>query len=200
MFVELSAAISTTERMIRPAEIWQIFNDVATNYEPKQWIGLCRRLARDPAHADELAKLALTAWHHDLQIPHLHTDDVLRRMAQHYKLGIIANQWQGIADRLKQHGWLEHFSVIVGSAEAGVSKPDPRIFRMALDQAKCAPSDAVMVGDRIDNDIAPANALGMATIRLMQGSSAWQQPRNDREQPTATVMGIADVPALFDLT
>lgn len=39
-------------------------------------------------------------------------------------------------------------------------KPDPKLFTIACAQAGCAPEDAVMIGDRLDNDIAPAKAIG----------------------------------------
>jgi putative hydrolase of the HAD superfamily len=50
-----------------------------------------------------------------------------------------------------------------------------------------------MVGDRIDNDIVPARALGMAAILLRSGRHRRQRPRNDAEVPDAVV---TDVPEL----
>src|SRR3569623_1332521 len=100
---------------------------------------------------------------------------------------------------MKQHGWADFFCCIVGSAEAGVSKPDLQIFTVALEQARCLPAEAVMVGDRIDNDIAPANLLGLGTVHVRQGPSGAQKPRNPNEEPTASVAGIANVPDLFGM-
>lgn len=39
-----------------------------------------------------------------------------------------------------------------------------------------------MIGDRIDNDIEPANKLGMKTIWVKQGFSVYQIPMNDFQQ------------------
>src|SRR5207249_3433247 len=47
--------------------------------------------------------------------------------------------------------------------EVGRSKPDPALFRHALRAARAGPAECLMVGDRLDNDVAPAVALGMAT-------------------------------------
>lgn len=54
---------------------------------------------------------------------------------------------------------MSYIKLIVASAEEGVAKPDKRIFEIALDKANCEPQAAVMIGDRVDNDIVPAKAL-----------------------------------------
>ena len=47
--------------------------------------------------------------------------------------------------------------------------PDRRIFEIALERSGCKPENAVMIGDRIDNDIVPAKQLGMKTIWIKTG-------------------------------
>ena len=78
-----------------------------------------------------------------------------------------------------------------------MSKPDPVIFRLALDAADCAPADAVMIGDRLDNDIRPAKVLGFATVRVLQGPGRLQQPRDPAETPDATAADLDALAALF---
>ena len=46
----------------------------------------------------------------------------------------------------------------------------------------CLPENAVMIGDRIDNDIEPANRLGMRTIWVRQGFSIYQQSINEYQK------------------
>jgi FMN phosphatase YigB (HAD superfamily) len=41
-----------------------------------------------------------------------------------------------------------------------------------LERAGCALSEAVMIGDRLDNDIRPARLRGWKTIRVAQGFAA----------------------------
>jgi ribonucleotide monophosphatase NagD (HAD superfamily) len=50
-----------------------------------------------------------------------------------------------------------------------------------------------MVGDRLDNDIAPAKRLGMQTIRVLQGFARHQRPRSAAEEPDHTIRAIADL-------
>ncbi len=97
---------------------------------------------------------------------------VLAELAAKYHLGIIANQPTGSEQRLEAFGIRQYFDVVAASAEVGFAKPDPRIFETALSKADCAPSECVMVGDRLDNDIAPAAALGMHTVWIKQGWGA----------------------------
>lgn len=94
---------------------------------------------------------------------------VLDDLASNYKLGIIANQIAGAEKRLKQYGIGQYFDIIISSAEVGFAKPDKRIFLAALNQVDCSPSECVMIGDRLENDISPAAALGMHTVWIKQG-------------------------------
>ncbi|MBQ7491741.1 MAG: HAD family hydrolase [Clostridia bacterium] len=89
-----------------------------------------------------------------------------------YRLGVIANQAPGLSERLKAWGLDEFFDVVVSSSEVGVSKPDRAIFARALSLAECHPEQAVMIGDRPDNDLVPAKALGMGTVWVRQGLAA----------------------------
>ena len=87
-------------------------------------------------------------------------------------MGVIANQSLGTEKRLINYGIRKFFEIIISSAEAGLEKPDPEIFRLALRTAGCLPAETCMIGDRLDNDIVPAAKLGMKTIWVRQGSFA----------------------------
>ncbi len=47
-------------------------------------------------------------------------------------------------------------------------------FEKAFKSAECHPHNSVMVGDRLDNDIRPAKALGMKTVWIRKGLSIYQ--------------------------
>jgi HAD superfamily hydrolase (TIGR01549 family) len=91
-------------------------------------------------------------------------DSLVERLSLHYRLGLIANQGPECRARLAALGLLDSFAVVALSEERGLFKPDPDLFRWAIARAGTSPSECVMVGDRLDNDIAPAQAVGMATI------------------------------------
>jgi ribonucleotide monophosphatase NagD (HAD superfamily) len=50
---------------------------------------------------------------------------------------------------------------------AGVEKRGLASSRLALSRAKCTPEEAVMIGDRFENDIRPARLQGWKTIRIL---------------------------------
>lgn len=102
--------------------------------------------------------------------------NVLSNLRQKYQLGIIANQEAGTEKRLENWKISQYFDVIVSSAEAGYSKPDEHIFKIALEKSKCLAKNAVMIGDRLDNDIYPAKKLGFKTIWIRQGFGGFQKP------------------------
>jgi FMN phosphatase YigB (HAD superfamily) len=58
------------------------------------------------------------------------------------------------------------FEVVGISDEVGLKKPDRRFLEYVLERAGCEANETVMVGDRIDNDIAPAQELGMKTVQI----------------------------------
>jgi FMN phosphatase YigB (HAD superfamily) len=76
------------------------------------------------------------------------------------------------------------------SAEEHVEKPNRVIFELALSRAGCTASHAVMIGDRLDNDIRPAKLLGWRTIRVTQGFGRLQSPRDGWDEADRTVANV----------
>ena len=113
--------------------------------------------------------------------------EVLKILSETYKLGIIANQPLGTAKRLESYGISEYVSLVISSAEEGMEKPDPMIFLRALERADCKACEAVMIGDRPDNDILPAKALGMKTVRITQGLGGMMPVLNETMRADYTI-------------
>lgn len=132
-----------------------------------------------------------------LDIPYPGAAQVLTHLSENYNLGIIANQNAGSEERLEKFGLRQYFDVIISSAEAGVKKPDLRIFSLALQQAGCTSFEAAMIGDRLDNDIIPAKKLGFMTVRVVQGYSRLLMPKSEKEEPDFSVNSLEDLLPLF---
>lgn len=66
-----------------------------------------------------------------------------------------------VDDVLPATGLPDLWDGVVTAAEAGYPKPDPRLFRFALERAGAAPIDAVMVGDSYERDVLGARAAGV---------------------------------------
>ncbi|MDE6580792.1 MAG: HAD family hydrolase [Ruminiclostridium sp.] len=138
--------------------------------------------------------LKKTPWHREDERLYPETEEILQYLHdKNYIIGAIANQDFGTEKRLEEYGIRSYFSSITASAEEGVAKPDPEIFRRAFKSAGCSSEKSVMIGDRLDNDIAPAKALGMKTIWIKQGFSAYCSPTCPQEQPDYTIVNLLEL-------
>ena len=132
-------------------------------------------------------------WYGELEKLYPDTKMILEILSKKYKLGVIANQSLGTKERLDNWNIGKYFDVVVASAEAGCAKPDLKIFDLALEQAGCKPNDAVMIGDRLDNDIVPAKQIGMKTVWVRQGFAKYQIICNESEQPDFIIDSISNI-------
>ena len=132
-------------------------------------------------------------WNSDDEVVYPEAEDCLRALSKRYRIGVIANQNPGSKQRLDRIGLLKYIDLVIASAEEGVAKPDLRIFQIALDRANCKPEEAVMVGDRIDNDIIPANKIGMKTVWIRQGFGGLAQPQAAVETPDYTINNLSEL-------
>lgn len=138
--------------------------------------------------------LTKTPWHSEEEVPYPDVVSTLTELKQRgYKLGVVANQKYGTEQRLKNWNLLQFFYFIAASAELGMAKPEPAIFKWALEQADCHPQNVVMVGDRLDNDMAPANRFGIHSVRLLRGLGAYHKPQSADEKPEYTISSLAEL-------
>lgn len=142
--------------------------------------------------------IELPPWHKDAEKPYADTESVLKQLTvKGYRLGIIANQIPGTRDRLSNWGLLKYFDIVLASAEEGISKPNTEIFHRALTAARCLPENAVMIGDRLDNDIVPAKKVGMKTVWIKQGLGGLASVIHKTEQPDYEIYNLPQILTLF---
>ena len=126
-------------------------------------------------------------------------DGLLRRLRERgLRLGIVANQPLAARERLARAGIGDLFDHQGLSGITGLSKPDPRAFQVAAETLGAPASACIMVGDRIDNDIAPAKALGMAVIQFRGGRHRRQRARSPAEEPDAVVTDVMELEAAIE--
>jgi putative hydrolase of the HAD superfamily len=116
---------------------------------------------------------------------------LLAAVKERARIGIVSNNLlDEQQEKIRTCGLDRFVDVLVVSEELGVSKPDPAIFRVALDRLACAPEQAVMVGDSWSADIAGARAAGIRAI--------WFNPRRlpapDDREPIAQLYAFEPVP------
>ena len=103
---------------------------------------------------------------HHLEPAVVEVIDALRERG--LKVGLVSNAFDPpelMLELFAEIGLLERLDAIALSAEVGKRKPHPLMFESALKQAGVGPAEAVMVGDRLREDVAGAQALGIATLQ-----------------------------------
>jgi len=87
------------------------------------------------------------------------------------RLAVVANTWPEparlVRRELDELGVARLVDAIVLSGEVGVRKPEPPIFERALAGLGVDATAAVFVGDRLEDDVAGAAALGMTTVQAL---------------------------------
>ncbi len=90
---------------------------------------------------------------------------MVRRLARRSRIGVVTNNETAEQEEKLRFLHLESYvDPLVASAQVRVAKPDPRIFRIALERAGVRRSHAVMVGDSWTNDVLGARAAGIRPV------------------------------------
>ena len=112
------------------------------------------------------------------QTTHAVRDNVapLSELARRHRLGIVSNFYGNLATVCDELGIRSLFQAIVDSQAVGWKKPDPRIFRHALDELGVKPAEATFVGDSLSRDMAGARSVGMAHIWLVPAAASDPRP------------------------
>ena len=171
---------------------------VSADYVAEQALEFYKQNRKGDKEILKKLNVKLPKWESEYEELYPDTENILKDLHEKYKIGIIANQDFGTADRLQNFGILKYIDLVVASAEEGVAKPDKRIFDIALERAGVIPEEAFMIGDRIDNDILPAKNIGMKTMWLRQGFGGMWKIKSDDELPNFIADNLQDVVSILD--
>jgi putative hydrolase of the HAD superfamily len=112
-------------------------------------------------------------------------------------VGLVTNgASQTQRDKIAVTGLSRYLDVIVISGEAGVAKPDPEIFDLALGKLGVPPGAAWHVGDSLAADIAGARNAGLAAAIWLNRSGA--PPPAGAAVPTHEIRSLRDLLLLLD--
>ena len=93
------------------------------------------------------------------------TYSVLDFIASKYKMAIITNGFNEVVEmKVKNCQFDKYFDLVQTSEDAGVQKPNPRIFQKVLDFFNLSNDEAIMIGDNLQTDIEGANSVNMRSI------------------------------------
>ena len=101
---------------------------------------------------------------------------VLDELRRRHRLAVISNSNGTVRELLRRVGLLPYFEVVIDSHEERIEKPDPRIFRRAMDRMGARPDRSLYVGDFYHIDVAGARAAGMRAMLLDPGGFHGDKP------------------------
>ncbi|ELR65226.1 2-haloalkanoic acid dehalogenase [Photobacterium marinum] len=95
--------------------------------------------------------------------------------------------------KLRETGILDYFSLVMTSEQAGVAKPDPRIFQAAINSAKESPEDCWYIGNHPENDALAAQQVGMKAVWLNRYGSDTRSEIRPGTRVVRSLTGFADL-------
>jgi REG-2-like HAD superfamily hydrolase len=160
----VDAAVAAAAREAAWPEDW---TDPAT--QRAFWLGFYREVLGSLGHSQEELAEALFQAFSDPAGYRLFDDvrPALDELAgRGMTLGLVSNFEPWLDEVLALQGIADRFAAVAISGTLGVAKPDPRIFKAALDEAGADPAATVHVGDQPVNDVAGALAAGITPVLI----------------------------------
>ncbi len=148
------------------------------------WAEAARRLGLSPQDADRLREDFFAGDRMDQSLM-----TFIRSQRPLRKIGLITNIWKD-GRRWLEDRWhaLDAFDVIIASAEVGLMKPDPGIYRLALERLGVHASEAVFVDDMPAN-VDAARAVGMHALRFLDTAQTLSDLQHTLGEPEASALG-----------
>lgn len=116
-----------------------------------------------------------------------------RLAAAGYLCGVAGNADLAAEDDIRALTGLER---VFTPASLGAAKPDPAFFERLAATVELPPEQIAYVGDRVDNDVAPALGAGMVAVWLRRGPWAAIQPPPEQAgiRPSAVIDSLGELP------
>jgi len=186
---------------LQPADYLAAETETLASRAPDFWRGVIWRLAgRAPA-------LAHTVWTRFAQARGADSKGVARSgmielIASLHAggIGLVAfdDAPRDLGARIDALGFGALFDAAISGAALDTAKPDPRLLRAAAQACGVEPGECMVVGDRVDMDVAPARRLGMATIWLRVGRWRDVEVRDWTELPDAEARSADELARALD--
>jgi HAD superfamily hydrolase (TIGR01509 family) len=129
-------------------------------------------IPRSPATAAALSELH--AYHQANNLWELVPEGVASALsalrARGLKLVVVSNANGTLRAHMHRIGLAPQLDIVIDSCEEGVEKPDPRLFRIALERAGAEAASTIHVGDLYQVDVVGARAAGLRAVLLDERS------------------------------
>lgn len=148
------------------------------------------------AAVDAMYAVTEQFWH-----PETDTAPTLQLLAeQGYRMAIISNAGddrdvQALVDKAKIR---DYFELVLSSAAVGYRKPNPRIFKLGLEQMRVRPDETAMIGDTLGADILGAQNSGILDIWITRrADTPANRAHRETISPTLQIASLAELPRVL---
>ena len=195
--------VETYVRAMREAEKshWQMVQTVQGSSTPTAVVrdGF-RRMERNVSDEEVMVVLdgygqALNGW--AIAFPDAQST-LLELRKRGYRIGLLSNTWWAAAwhnAEIATHGLAPLLDAIVYTSDLPHSKPHPYVFQYIAERLNVRPSECVMVGDRMIDDISGALNVGM---RAIWRKSDYPWPKPEDIHPTAVIETLSELLPILD--
>ena len=122
--------------------------------------------------AERAGALLADMWEQYLGVANGELIEYAGRLRPRYRTGILSNSFVGAGKREQdRYGFADLVDDVVYSHEIGMSKPDPRVYRLACARLGVRPHETVFVDDAEPNVVA-ARATGCHTVHFRDNAQA----------------------------
>ena len=118
---------------------------------------------------------------------------VLKALSERYQLGIVSNFYGNLEAVCESAGLCSFFKVMVDSHCVGAEKPDPAIFRVALERLGGTSEKTVFIGDSLRRDREGARRMGMRFIWVAPPGARARQSERQAEPVVTDLRELAKV-------
>lgn len=98
------------------------------------------------------------------------------------------------------YGFIPGSGTVIGAIEIAsgtkakiIGKPQPTLYEMALERLGLKPEETLAIGDRLDTDIAGAQAAGIHTALVLTGASTFQEAQHFEPQPEIIIQDLQEL-------
>lgn len=156
---ELSLAAGGLQALLHHCEPWYALSTGMLD-EDGYWRDIAQQAGRDPL---ALRQLLQPVWEPAVARVDEGVVALVRAVCTRVRVALLSNHTPRLEQRLQSHGIDTLFHPIINSARVGLRKPDPRIFRHALDLLRVPPEAVLFVDDKLAN-VRAARELGMESL------------------------------------
>ncbi|MDP9341158.1 MAG: HAD family hydrolase [Actinomycetota bacterium] len=182
-------ALSYAQGRLEELDIVQVFDEVLLTT-----LGL----TVPPDVVSHIVSLDHSAYSNTLTVSEETLETLARLKERGLLLGLVSNVAllpHLMRADLESLGIMAYMDATTFSSEVGTRKPDPRIFRKVLDEIEVDPADAVFVGDRLRDDVAGAQSVGMRGVLTREFR---QEPDVPDIRPDAVIERFPELPGALD--